>query len=94
MYFVYILTNKWKTVLYTGMTDNLQSRLLQHRDRVFDGFTKKYNCTQLVYYEELSTASAAAKRELQIKGWKRVRKIALVESMNPTWDDLSPLILR
>jgi len=66
-FFVYILTNKWRKVLYTGLTDSLESRLRQHKDRVFDGFTKRYNCDRLVYFEVFDNADAAALREKQIK---------------------------
>lgn len=88
-YFVYMLTNKWHTVLYTGLTDSIEGRLRQHKDKVFPGFTKKYNCDQLVYFEEFNDAEMAVVREKQIKGWKRAKKDALVASMNPEWNDLS-----
>ena len=94
MYSVYILTNKWQTVLYTGLTDNLEVRLLQHKDRVFDGFTKRYNCDVLVYFEFLETADEANRREKQIEGWTRVKKVELIQSRNPEWPDLSKGILR
>ena len=94
MYAVYILSNKWRTVLYTGVTNNLEGRLSDHRYGRFDGFTKRYNCTELVYYENHTTGSAASIREKQIKGWKRARKIALISSFNPSWEDLSPTIMR
>ena len=86
-FFVYILTNKWRTALYTGMTDSLEARLFQHKDRVFDGFTKKYNCDRLVYFEVFDTGEAAALREKQIKGWTRKKKNALVATLNPDWND-------
>jgi putative endonuclease len=66
MYFVYILTNRWKTVLYTGMTDSVEGRVADHKDRRFEGFTKKYNCTQLVYFEVIEDADSALRREKQI----------------------------
>ena len=94
MHYVYMLTNKWHTVLYTGMTDSLDGRLSEHKNGLYDGFTKRYNCKQLVYYEALPTADAAAQREKQLKGWTRARKNALIESANPNWDDLSSRILR
>jgi len=78
MYFVYILTNRWKTVLYTGMTDSIEGRLSDHINRRFEGFTKKYNCTQLVYFEALEDADSAMAREKQIKGWTRAKKNALI----------------
>jgi putative endonuclease len=88
MYFVYILTNRGKTVLYTGMTDSLEGRLSDHKHRRFSGFTKKYNCEFLVYFESFDTADAAIAREKQIKGWTRAKKNALIATINPDWDDL------
>jgi len=87
-YYVYIMTNKSGT-LYTGVTNNLERRVFEHKNRLVDGFTKKYNITKLVYFEETSDISAAIYREKQIKGWARQKKIALIESMNPDWRDLS-----
>ena len=87
-YFIYILTNQSKT-LYVGMTDDLKRRLHEHRKKVFDGFTAKYNVTQLVYYETNPYLSETIAREKQLKGWSRAKKVALVEKMNPNWDDLS-----
>ena len=82
------MTNKSGT-LYTGVTNNLERRVFEHKNRLVDGFTKKYNITKLVYFEETSDISAAIYREKQIKGWARQKKIALIESMNPDWRDLS-----
>ena len=82
-YFVYMLTNKYRNVLYTGVTDSLEGRLMQHENRVFDGFTKKYNCDRLVYFE------MASLREKQIKSWSRKKKDARVATLNPDWNDLS-----
>jgi len=79
-YYVYIITNTSRT-LYTGVTDNLERRVYEH--------TKRYNITKLVYYEETSDVQSAIKREKQIKGWLRRKKIALIEAMNPNWEDLS-----
>jgi putative endonuclease len=89
MYFVYILTNRWKTVLYTGMTDSIEGRLSDHVNRRFQGFTKRYNCTQLVYFEAFEDADSALRREKQIKGWTRAKKNALIATVNPEWNDLS-----
>ena len=94
MYYVYMLTNKWHTVLYTGMTDCIEGRLTDHKNGRFDGFTKRYNCNQLVYFETVATANAAAVREKELKGWTRARKNELIESVNPDWEDWSPRILR
>ena len=87
-YFVYIMTNKSRT-LYTGVTNDLERRVLQHKSKQITGFTQKYNITQLVYYEETDDVGAAIAREKQIKGWLRKKKIDLIDSMNPHWEDLS-----
>jgi len=87
-YFVYIMTNKSKT-LYTGITSNLKKRVYEHKNKIFDGFTKKYNITELVYYEKTNDVRSAIGREKQIKGWLREKKVVLIESINPEWRDLS-----
>ncbi len=87
-YYVYIMTNKSKT-LYTGITDNLERRVYEHKTKLFEGFTKRYNTTKLVYYEVTSDVRVAIEREKQIKGWLRRKKITLIEAMNPQWTDLS-----
>ena len=87
-YYVYIMTNKSKT-LYTGITDNLERRVYEHKKKLLEGFTKRYNITKLVYYEVTSDVSAAIEREKQIKGWLRRKKITLIEAMNLQWTDLS-----
>ena len=87
-YYVYIMTNKSKT-LYTGITDNLQRRVYEHKKKLLEGFTKRYNITKLVYYEVTTDVRAAIDREKQIKGWLRRKKIALIEAINPQWADLS-----
>jgi putative endonuclease len=87
-YYVYIITNKSKT-LYTGVTSDLIKRVYLHKNHLINGFTKKYNITNLVYYEITNDVNAAIKREKQIKGWLRKKKIALIESINPNWKDLS-----
>jgi putative endonuclease len=87
-YYVYILTNNSKT-LYTGVTNNLPRRIYEHKNKLVEGFTKKYNLTKLVYYEISEDVRSAIAREKQIKGWLRSKKINLIESMNPKWDDLS-----
>ena len=85
---VYILTNISRTVLYIGVTNNLQRRMGEHRDGVIDGFTKKYRCSVLVFHEEVGEAYTAISREKQLKGWTRFKKNALISSMNPRWEDL------
>ena len=91
-YFVYILTNKYNRVLYTGVTNNLERRLYQHRNNLIPGFTSKYRCHKLVYFEQMPSAAAAIEREKQIKGWRRKKKITLVESANPDWLELAPYL--
>ena len=87
-YFTYILTNWNNKVMYIGMTNNLQRRMYEHRNKLIDGFTKQYNVHKLVYYESTEDVYAAIAREKQLKGWLRARKNALVETMNPDWHDL------
>ena len=87
-YYVYIMTNKSRT-LYTGVTNNLERRVYEHKHKLVPGFASKYNITWLVYFEATPDIRAAIAREKQIKGWLRVKKIALIESDNPQWEDLS-----
>lgn len=87
-YYVYIMTNPSRT-LYVGVTSNLEQRVQQHKRKLIPGFTAKYNITQLVYYEETSDVLIAIAREKTLKGWLRAKKIALIESANPKWLDLS-----
>lgn len=86
--YVYIMSNRSKT-LYTGVTSNLERRVYEHKQKRVAGFTKRYNLTRLVYYEIADDIRTAIQREKQIKGWLRTRKIDLIESGNPQWDDLS-----
>lgn len=85
---VYILTNKNKTVLYTGVTSNLEQRLHQHQEKFFNGFTKKYNVDILVYFEICTDMTEAIMREKSIKKKSRRGKVLLIESINPEWRDL------
>ncbi|MCD6586534.1 MAG: GIY-YIG nuclease family protein [Desulfobacteraceae bacterium] len=87
-YYLYIMTNRHHTTLYTGVTGNLKKRIFEHKQKLFDGFTKRYNITKLVYYEIYDDPTNAIKREKQIKGGSRKKKIDLIEKMNPNWDDL------
>jgi putative endonuclease len=82
------MTNKSRT-LYIGVTNNLEKRVFEHKSKLVDGFTKRYNLTQLAYFEETNDVHVALAREKQLKGWLRAKKIALVESANPAWRDLS-----
>ncbi len=88
-YYVYILTNKVRTVLYTGVTNSLSRRIWQHKNKIMPGFTSRYNLNSLVYFEEFRNINNAIAREKQIKGWSRAKKIALVAQENPQWNDLS-----
>ena len=91
--FVYILTNDNNSVLYTGVTSNLNDRLIQHKHKNhLNSFTARYNLRKLVYYERLQKIGEAIKREKQIKGGSRRKKIDLINSMNPEWNDLSELV--
>ncbi|MDI9546822.1 MAG: GIY-YIG nuclease family protein [Chloroflexota bacterium] len=87
-YYVYILSNRSKT-LYTGMTNDLRRRICEHKSGHGSEFTSKYRIRYLVYYESTNDVRVAIEREKQIKGWLRAKKIALIESMNPAWRDLS-----
>ena len=85
---VYIMTNRPDGVLYTGVTSKPLQRFFQHHEKMVEGFTKKYNCTRLVWFERHETMEAAITKEKQIKGWLRKKKVALIESLNPQWKDL------
>ena len=87
-YFVYIMTNYAKTP-YTGMTNNLEHRVFQHKMKLVPGFSARYDLNILAYYESTTDVKAAIAREKQIKGWLRKKKIALIEAVNPEWRDLS-----
>jgi len=87
-YYVYIMTNRSRT-LYTGVTNNLERRVYEHKQKLVEGFSKRYNLTMLVYYEATGDVRSAIRREKQIKGWLRRKKVALIESVNPQWKDLS-----
>ena len=89
MYYVYILTNKTHTVLYTGVTGNIERRMYEHKNKLIEGFTKRYNADKLVFFEAFNNVNDALEAEKKIKGWKREKKIALIESMNFSWNDLS-----
>ncbi len=87
-YFVYILTNQRNSTLYIGVTSNLIKRIQEHREKLADGFTKKYNVHKLVYYEQADYINSAITREKQLKKWNRSWKIKLIEKDNPNWNDL------
>ena len=85
--YVYIMTNKTNSVLYIGVTNDIVRRVREHKMQQIDGFTKKYNVTKLVYFEEFSDPHTAISREKQLKHWIRAKKIALIETKNPDWND-------
>jgi putative endonuclease len=87
-YYTYILSSKSR-VLYTGVTNNIEARIHQHKNKETQGFTSKYNINHLVYYETFDYIEDAIFREKQIKGWRRKRKIELIETQNPKWIDLA-----
>ena len=89
MYYVHILTNKTNNVLYIGMTGDIQRRISEHKSEMIDGFSKRYHTHKLVYFEEYGDSMEAISREKQLKGYKRDKKIALIDKMNPDWNDLS-----
>jgi putative endonuclease len=89
-YFVYILTNDRHTVLYTGVTNDLLRRIGEHRAGTFQGFTRRYNVHKLVHFEEFAEVNDAIAREKQIKGGSRMKKMVLINGMNPDWRDLFP----
>ena len=94
-YYVYILTNKNHTVLYTGITNDLIRRVYEHKNHCDkDSFTAKYKVERLIYFEETSDVNVAIEREKQIKSWKRERKVALIMESNPRWIDLYEQILK
>ena len=87
-YYVYILTNSNNKVMYIGVTNNLKRRMYEHKNKLVEGFTQKYNVHKLVYAERYGDVYFAIKREKQLKGWRRERKNELVETKNPVWEDL------
>ena len=86
--FVYMMTNKYNRVLYTGVTSNLINRVTQHKNKTYKGFTSKYNCNKLVYFEEYDSISDAIIREKQIKNYSRNKKNSLIQALNPEWSDI------
>ncbi len=86
--YVYIVASRSRT-LYIGMSTRLQARIQEHKSGTFSGFSHDYRCTRLVYFERSNGPTAAILREKQLKGWRREKKIALIEKLNPTWEDLS-----
>jgi len=89
IYYVYIMTNRNNNVLYTGITNDLERRIYEHKNKMIKGFTYKYNINKLVYFEQTSDVEAAIVREKQIKSGSRQKKVDLINSINDKWDDLS-----
>ena len=87
-YYIYIMTNKINTTLYTGVTNNLKRRVYEHREKLSSGFTSRYNIYKLVYYEVFEDIENAIRREKQIKGGSRKKKIDLINAFNKEWKDL------
>lgn len=88
-YYIYLITNEHNTTIYTGVTNDLAKRIREHKDKIGAKFTKKYNLSKLVYFEEFSDPLNAIQREKQIKAGSRAKKVRLIESMNEEWKDLS-----
>jgi putative endonuclease len=88
IYYVYIITNRYNTVLYTGYTVDIYDRTYEHKEKFNRGFSNKYNCFKLVYFEEFDNKDDAIHREKQLKRYKRQWKLEMINSMNPTWRDL------
>jgi putative endonuclease len=88
LYYVYILTNAYHDVLYTGVTNDLERRCYEHKYKKIKGFTQKYNVDTLVYFEIFESIDSAIQREKQIKGYSRVKKVALINQYNSEWKDL------
>lgn len=92
LFWVYIVASRTRT-LYVGVTNNLRRRISEHKQKLVPGFTRRYNVTRLVYYVQFADIRLAIAREKQIKGWLRRRKLALIETQNPNWNDLVPRVL-
>ena len=87
-YYIYIATNKRNTVLYTGVTNDLNRRMYEHRQKLIKGFTSEYNIIKLIYFQEFDTPEEAILAEKRIKGWRREKKVALIKSINPYFKNL------
>ena len=87
-FYIYIIASRTGT-LYVGMTNDIKKRIYQHKNHLVGGFTEKYNIDRLIYVETISDFDSVIKREKQIKKWRREKKVALIDSQNPSWDDLS-----
>jgi putative endonuclease len=92
-YYVYIITNKNNSVLYIGVTGNLEGRIFEHREKLLEGFTNQYQASKLLFYEDYPDPRSALAREKQLKGWRRSKKITLIATMNPRWIDLFDVMM-
>ena len=92
LFCVYVMSNKYRTVFYTGITNNLLRRVYEHRNALVEGFTKKYNAKELIYFEQFSDPENAILREKQFKDYRRSKKIDLVRQLNPAMEDLYPAL--
>jgi putative endonuclease len=88
-YYIYVLTNRTNRILYIGVTSDLARRIFEHKKKLVDGFSKKYNLNKLVYYEMTNDVNSAIRREKQLKNWHRDWKINLINQFNPEWKDLT-----
>lgn len=92
-YYIYILSS-FSKVLYIGMTNNIERRMYEHKNKLIPGFSSRYNCNRLVYFEEYREVNEAIAREKQLKKWNRNKKMHIIETLNPEWIDLSIKISR
>ena len=92
-FWIYIITNAHDSVLYIGMTNDLARRVSEHRSGEIRGFTSAYRCHKLLYYEHYTEVQDAIAREMQLKKWSRTKKLALIATLNPRWNDLAPAVL-
>ena len=91
--YVYILTNKWKTVLYVGVTSSLSKRITEHKEKIHPtSFTAKYQCDILIYYKGFQHIEEAIAEEKRLKGLSKSKKVAIIEKLNPEWEDLLPTL--
>jgi putative endonuclease len=93
-FYVYLITNRSRVVLYTGITNSLLRRVWEHQNKTVEGFSKKYKVDRLVYFESFADPRDAISREKEIKGWRRSKKNTLVETLNPKWADLSSILFQ
>ena len=88
IYYIYIMANKYRNVLYIGMTNDLKRRVYEHKNDIIDGYTKQYRCKKLVWYEQTNNVQSAILKEKRMKKWKREFKEYVINEMNPEWNDL------